>query len=108
MAATLRQTISSSPGTTGKDEATACTTASNFAPIGNVEAIDATTVKVTGRAEPELLRLIRHSAGMILQKAQFENCIGAAALTDAACQTANNAPIGTNAWKLKEFKPGDT
>ena len=29
-----------------KDEATACTTASNFAPIGNVEAIDATTVKV--------------------------------------------------------------
>jgi peptide/nickel transport system substrate-binding protein len=45
---------------------------------------------------------------MILQKAQFGACIGAAASTDAACQAANLAPIGTNAYKLTDFKPGDT
>ena len=43
-----------------------------------------------------------------LQKKQFEKCIGAAAITDAACQAANLAPIGTNAYQLVEFKPGDT
>jgi peptide/nickel transport system substrate-binding protein len=42
-----------------------------------------------------------------LQKAQFGNCIGEKAATDAACQAANLAPVGTNAWKVKEFKPGD-
>jgi peptide/nickel transport system substrate-binding protein len=92
-----------------KDEATACTTSSNFAPIGNVEAIDATTVKITWK-EPNANSYISFvgPAGMVLQKAQFENCIGANSLTDAACQAANAAPIGTNAWKLKEFKAGDT
>ena len=45
---------------------------------------------------------------MIIQKAQFENCIGANAISDAACQAANLAPIGTNAYKLKELQPGDT
>lgn len=92
-----------------KDEATACTTASNFAPIGNIEAIDATTVKITWK-EPNANSYISFvgPAGMVLQKKQFENCIGANALTDAACQAANAAPIGTNAWKVKEFKPGDT
>jgi peptide/nickel transport system substrate-binding protein len=34
--------------------------------------------------------------------------VGAASINDANCQAANLAPIGTNAWKLKEFKPGDT
>ena len=92
-----------------KDEATACTTKSNFDPIGNVEAVDATTVKVTW-AEPNADPYISFVGpnGMILQKAQFGACIGAAASTDAACQAANLAPIGTNAWKLLDFKPGDT
>jgi peptide/nickel transport system substrate-binding protein len=43
----------------------------------------------------------------VIQKKQFEKCIGEAAMTDAACQAANLAPIGTNAYMLKEFKPGD-
>ncbi|MFN8443665.1 MAG: peptide ABC transporter substrate-binding protein [Caldilineaceae bacterium] len=90
------------------DPATACTTKANFDPIGTVEAVDATTVKVTWK-EPNANAYTSFvgQQGNILQKAQFANCIGAAAITDAACQKANLAPIGTNAWKLKEFKPGD-
>jgi peptide/nickel transport system substrate-binding protein len=91
------------------DEATACTTNAAFTPVENVEAVDSTTVKVTWK-EPNgnPYQTFVGQNGMVLQKAQFENCIGAAAATDAACQAANNAPIGTNAYKLKEFKSGDT
>jgi peptide/nickel transport system substrate-binding protein len=90
------------------DEATACTTSANFTPIANVEAVDATTVKVTwSEPNPNPYVSFVGQQGMILQRAQFGNCIGAAAITDEACQQANLAPIGTNAWKLKEFKPGD-
>lgn len=92
-----------------KDEATACTTKANFDPIGKIEAVDATTVKITWK-EPNANPYVSFVGpnGMVLQKAQFGACIGAKALTDAACQTANAGPVGTNAWKLKEFKPGDT
>ena len=88
---------------------TAATALANYDDIANVEAVDATTVKVTWK-EPQANPYVAFVGiyGMILQKAQFGNCIGAAAITDAACQAANLAPIGTNAWKLKEFKPGDT
>lgn len=92
-----------------KDEATACTTKSNFDPIANVEAVSDTEVKVTW-TEPNANPYVSFVGpnGMILQKAQFGSCIGAAASTDAACQAANLAPIGTNAWKLNELRPGDT
>lgn len=91
------------------DEATACTTKTSFDNIANVEAVDATTVKITWKeATPNPYVSFVGPNGMVLQKAQFGSCIGAAASTDAACQAANLAPIGTNAWKLNELKPGDT
>jgi peptide/nickel transport system substrate-binding protein len=91
------------------DEKTACTTGSNFKPIEKAEAVDPTTVKITWK-EPNPYPYISFVGfgGMILQKAQFGNCIGEAAIKDDACLKANNAPIGTGAWKLQEFKPGDT
>lgn len=87
---------------------TAATTASNFAQIEKVEALSPTQVRITWK-EPNANYLVAFTStgGMILQKAQFENCIGAAASTDAACQEANNAPIGTGPYKLAEFRPGD-
>ncbi|MEI7770635.1 MAG: peptide ABC transporter substrate-binding protein, partial [Chloroflexales bacterium] len=91
------------------DEATACATNANFSNVKTVEAIDPTTVKITWKeatANPYVT--FTSYNGMILQKAQFAKCIGAAAISDAACQAANLAPIGTNAYKLKELKPGDT
>ncbi|MFN8465832.1 MAG: peptide ABC transporter substrate-binding protein [Caldilineaceae bacterium] len=91
------------------DPATACATKSSFDPIANVEAVDPTTVKITWK-EPQPNPFVAYTTynGMILQKAQFANCIGANAISDADCQKANLAPIGTGAYKLEEFKPGDT
>jgi peptide/nickel transport system substrate-binding protein len=91
------------------DEATACTTKTAFDPIGNIEKVDDTTFTIFW-AEPNANPYVSFVGpqGMILQEAQFGNCIGAAASTDAACQAANLAPIGTNAWKLTELRPGDT
>jgi peptide/nickel transport system substrate-binding protein len=91
------------------DEATACTTAASFSTIQNVEAVSPTEVKITWSAPTaNPYAAFVGFQGMIIQKAQFENCIGAAAITDAACQAANLAPVGTNAYKLQEFRPGDT
>ena len=90
------------------DEKTACATSAAFTPIEKVEAVDPTTVKITWK-QPSANPYVAYTSinGMILQKKQFEGCIGEKAITDAACQAANNAPIGTNAYMLKEFKPGD-
>lgn len=88
---------------------TACTTTAQWDPIGKVEAVDPTTVKVTWKnPNPNPYVAYVGYYGMILQKKQFEPCIGAAAIKDADCQKANMAPIGTNAYMLKEFRPGDT
>lgn len=90
------------------DKETACTTVANFEPIAKVEAVDPTTVKVTWKEPtPNPYVSFVGQQGMILQKKQFGNCIGKNAISDAACQAANNGPIGTGAWQLKEFKPGD-
>jgi peptide/nickel transport system substrate-binding protein len=91
------------------DEATGCTNKTSFDSIASIEPIDATTFKITWK-EPNPNPYISFvgSSGMILQQKQFANCIGSAANTSAACQAANLAPIGTNAWKLREFRPGDT
>ncbi len=91
------------------DPGTACVWTSVFANVDKVEAVDPTTVKVTWKkATANPYSTFVSNTGMIIQKAQFANCVGANAVKDATCQKANLAPIGTNAYKLKEFKPGDT
>jgi len=90
------------------NEKTPATTASNFNIIEKVEAVDATTAKITWKqatADP-YISFVSYS-GMVIQKKQFEKCVGEASMTDAACQASNLAPIGTGAFMLKEFKPGD-
>ncbi|WP_322493984.1 peptide ABC transporter substrate-binding protein, partial [Chloroflexus sp.] len=91
------------------DPATACTTKAVFDPIDRIEKIDDTTIKIIWK-QPTAYPYLPFVGpnGMILQQKQFGNCIGAAASTSAECQAANLAPIGTNAWKLREFRPGDT
>jgi peptide/nickel transport system substrate-binding protein len=86
------------------DPATACTTASNFEPINSVEAVDPTTAKITWKeANTNPFVSFVGFSGPVIQKKQFESCIGAAAET---CP-ANNAPIGTGPYMVKDFKPGD-
>lgn len=91
-----------------KDQNTACTSKASFDPIKNVEAASPTEVKISWnepRSDPYIAFVGLN--GMILQKAQFGKCIGVTANTDAACQAANLKPVGTNAYMVKEFKPGD-
>jgi peptide/nickel transport system substrate-binding protein len=88
---------------------TGCSTASAFGGIKSVEALDPATVKVTFEKPTTNPYLIFVSTqGPILQKKQFGACIGAASSKESACQAANNAPIGTGPYKLKDFKSGDT
>lgn len=90
------------------NEKTASTTSSNFSAIANIEAIDATTAKISWKAaNPDPYVAFVSYSGQVIQKKQFEKCVGETAMTDAACQAANLAPVGTNAYMLKEFKPGD-
>jgi len=90
------------------NEKTPATTASNYTGIANIEAVDANTVKITWKAaNPDPYVAFVSYSGQVIQKKQFEKCVGEVAMTDAACQAANLAPIGTNAYMLKEFKPGD-
>jgi peptide/nickel transport system substrate-binding protein len=90
------------------DEKTACTTSTAFAGAEKVEAIDQYTVKITWQQpNPNPYQMFVATNGAILQKKQFGNCIGEKASTDAACQQANLAPIGTGPYKVREFKPGD-
>ncbi len=88
---------------------TACTNVESFANVASVEAPDPRTVTITFTdPTPNPYQAFVGPQGMILQKAQFENCAGANAISDAACQAANLAPIGTGPYKLVELRPGDT
>jgi len=86
------------------DPATACTTATKFDPIKSVEAVDPNTAKVTWKeANTNPFVAFVGFSGPIIQKKQFADCIGAKAET---CP-ANNAPVGTGPYVVKDFKPGD-
>lgn len=84
---------------------TGCTV-QNFVPVANVEAVDPSTVKITF-SDPAPYPYIPFVGYLspVLQKAQFENCIGEAA---QACSEQNTAPIGTGPYKVKEFRANDT
>jgi peptide/nickel transport system substrate-binding protein len=87
------------------DAAASCVTLANFQPIEKVEAVDKTTAKITWKQpNPNFYISFVGFSGYIVQKKQFQDCMGAKA---AECP-ANNAPIGTGPYKLKDFKPGDT
>ncbi|MCW1917887.1 peptide ABC transporter substrate-binding protein [Rhodobacter sp. KR11] len=83
-----------------------CAQASKYEGVTNVEAIDPLTIKVTfGAPKPNPYTAFVGSTSPILQKAQFANCLGAAAST---CTDQNNAPIGTGPFKVTTFKTNDT
>ena len=83
-----------------------CAQLSKFEGVTNVEAVDASTVKVTfAAAKPNPFSAFTGATSPILQKAQFEVCLGAAAPT---CTDPNNMPIGTGPFKVTGFTVNDT
>ena len=82
-----------------------CAQLAKFSGVEMVEAVDDLTVKVTfGAPTPNPYGPFMGGQSPILQKAQFENCTGAAAST---CTEQNFNPIGTGPFVVTEFKPND-
>ena len=83
-----------------------CAQATKFEGIKSVEAVDPSTIKVTFTApKANPYTAFVSSLSPVLQKAQFEACLGAAAPT---CTDANNMPVGTGAFKVTGFTVNDT
>ncbi len=83
-----------------------CSQATKYEGIASVEAVDPSTIKVTfngPKANPYTAFVSALSP--VLQKAQFEACLGAAAPT---CTDPNNMPIGTGPFKVTGFTVNDT
>jgi peptide/nickel transport system substrate-binding protein len=88
------------------DPAGGCAQATKFDGVALVEAVDAGTVKVTfSGPKPNPYTAFVGALSPILQKAQFANCLGAAAPT---CTDANTMPIGTGPFKVTGFTVNDT
>ena len=82
-----------------------CAQLSFFEGVTSVEALDDLTVKVTfADAKPNPYGPFMGGQSPIIQKAQFENCMGAKA---PECTDANFNPIGTGPFVVKEFRPND-
>jgi peptide/nickel transport system substrate-binding protein len=82
-----------------------CAQAARYEGIQSVEAIDERTVKVTFTApKPNPYNAFVGSTSPIIQKAQFENCLGAAS---QQCTDQNFGPIGTGPFRVVEFRPND-
>ena len=88
------------------DPAGGCAQLSKYDGVKSVEAVDASTIKVTfSAAKPNPYTAFVGALAPILQKAQFAACTGAAAPT---CTDANNMPIGTGPFKVTALTVNDT
>jgi peptide/nickel transport system substrate-binding protein len=83
-----------------------CAQATKFNGVKSVEALDPLTVKVTFAApKPYPYQAFVGATNPILQKAQFQDCLGPKA---PGCTAANFGPIGTGPFVVKTFKPNDS
>jgi peptide/nickel transport system substrate-binding protein len=82
-----------------------CTQPTNWNDVASVEAVDSLTIKVTfANPKPFPYGPLVGQLSPIIQKAQFENCQGAAA---ASCTEQNFGPIGTGPYMVEEFRAND-
>jgi peptide/nickel transport system substrate-binding protein len=82
-----------------------CAQLPNYGDVENVEAVDPQTIKVTFSVpKPYPYGPFVGAQSPIIQKAQFENCLGANAPT---CTEANTKPIGTGPFVVADFKAND-
>ncbi|SLN73470.1 Nickel-binding periplasmic protein precursor [Roseivivax jejudonensis] len=82
-----------------------CSWRSNYDGVADVTAVDEHTVRVTFDApKPFPYGPFVGAQAPIIQKAQFEDCLGAAAVS---CTEENFAPIGTGPFVVTDFRPND-
>ena len=83
-----------------------CAQATKFNGVKSVEALDPLTVKVTfATPKPYPYQAFVGATSPILQKAQFQDCLGPKA---PGCTAPNFGPIGTGPFAVKTFKPNDS
>lgn len=86
------------------DPATGATSGSSYSNVASVEVIDATTVKVNFKdVTPVWARPFVGANGPIIPQHIFQDYIGA----KSSEAPANLKPVGTGAYQVVEFKPGD-
>ncbi|MCB0061420.1 MAG: peptide ABC transporter substrate-binding protein [Caldilineaceae bacterium] len=84
---------------------TGCASLNAYENVENVEAVDDLTVLVTfDSPKPFPYSPFTSYLAPIIQKAQFEECIGAAA---QGCAEQNTGPIGTGPYKVVDFRAND-
>ncbi|KGJ15500.1 peptide ABC transporter substrate-binding protein [Paracoccus panacisoli] len=82
-----------------------CAQLSRYEGVKTVEVVDPLTVKVTFEGpQPNPFSAFVGATSPILQKAQFQNCLGTAAST---CTEQNTKPIGTGPFRVTDFKVND-
>jgi peptide/nickel transport system substrate-binding protein len=82
-----------------------CAQLTKFDGVSSVEALDDMTVKVTfENPMPFPYGPFVGGESPIIQKAQFENCMGAKA---PECTSENFGPIGTGPFVVTDFRPND-
>jgi peptide/nickel transport system substrate-binding protein len=82
-----------------------CAQAARFTGVTSVEALDDLTVRVTfDGPRPVPYGPFVGAQSPIIQKAQFQNCLGARA---PECTEANFGPIGTGPFRVTEFRTND-
>ena len=87
------------------DEEAGCNSTSYFTDVTKFEALDDRTVKIHfGVAKPFPYGPFVGSTTPIIQKAQFQDCMGAKA---QECTEQNFGPIGTGPFKVEEFRAND-
>lgn len=87
------------------NEATGCSYVEKYSDITSMEAIDDLTLKINFSVpKPFPYNAFVGQESAILQKAQFENCIGEAA---QGCTEQNFGPIGTGPYMVEEFRAND-
>lgn len=83
-----------------------CSQLAKFEGVQSVEAVDDNTVRITftgPRSDP--FTTFVGSQSPIIQRAQFENCLGADAPT---CTDQNFMPVGTGGFRVTQFLTNDT
>ncbi len=82
-----------------------CAQAARYEGIKSIETPDDLTIVITFNGpKPNPYTAFVGSTSPLLQKAQFEKCLGAAA---SACTQENTFPIGTGAFRVTDFKVND-
>ena len=87
------------------DEDTGCTSKNSFDGVASVQAVDNGTVVITFDVPtPYPYQAFVGTGTPVISRAQFADCVGAAA---TGCEAQNTAPLGTGPYRITGFKTNE-